>query len=854
MSAVAADLSDSWICAGYAAQSDRLDEMIGADGTIRPVWKAVLQRFDRLGREELAALDERARRLIRENGITCIAYDEADGPSRPWPYDVMPLVLGHAEWSSVERGLAQRARLLDALLDDLYGAQESLRARLLPPALVYANPEYLRPCRKVPVPGGVRLHLFGADLVRLKDGAWHVAADHTQAPAGAGYALENRIITARTHGESLREVRVRRLADFFRGLRDALLRLTDAAEPRIVLLTEGPHDGAFFEHAYLARYLGCTLVEGGDLTVRDQRVFIKSLDGLKPVHVILRRVGSSLVDPLDFRVDSQVGLPGLMQAVRAGRVVIVNAIGSGLVDTAAFSPYLPALCRHLLGEELELPSLSTRWCGDEEQRRDVLARLGEFVLKPAFSTRHEPSDLRGVIDPRRLTVEKLRILRDRLQSEGFRFAAQERAAFSTTPVLLGDRLEPRPVCLRAFAAFSGQGWTVMPGGLARVAGADAEWPPSLQEGEASKDSWVLAERPVSFVSLMQSPEHQRYQIRRSSADLPSRAADNLFWLGRYAERADTTVRLLRSVLLRLTENKGLDIGPAPVLQAFANLAPDLAPGDDPPLEAIQLENVLTRLCTDAGLVGSLPHTLDALDRAATSVRERLSSDAWRTLRQLGAAGRTAGAEKGSDGERTAALLQELIRDLAAFSGMAQENMTRGVGWHMLEIGRRIERVFAGVGLLGSLVASPDPEADGTLEWLLELADSFMTYRMRYLAAPLLGRTLDLLLLDESNPRAVAFQIHVLIEHVNALPHVTGLVGKPRERRLSHAARNALIGADLRRLGAADSNGRRVELECLLTTLERLMNDLSETITRHYFRHLPPPHATIGRTFGAAVAL
>jgi len=505
------------------------DEMVVGTDRVRPHCEPFVRSVEDLGRHELASRWENAKRAIRDNGITYNVYGDPEGVDRPWALDVMPLLISSAEWNRLETALMQRTRLLNLVLADLYGPQQLLRRGLLPPTLVFANPAFLRPCHGIRVSRDVYLHLHAAELARSPDGQWWVLGDRTQAPSGAGYALENRIVLSRMLPEAFRDCQVQRLASFFRAQRDTVTALApkDRDRPKVALLTPGPNNETYFEHAYLARYLGFTLVEGGDLTVRDCRVFIKTLDGLQPVDAIFRRLDDSFCDPLELRGDSLLGVAGLVEAARTGNVTIANALGSGVVETPAVVAFLPSLCRELLGEDLILPSVPTWWCGQPADLEYVVEHLDELVVKRAFRA----GDGQPVFG-RQLAAADKSALAAEIRARPEQFVAQEQVALSTAPVWVGQKLEPRPVVLRTYVTAAGDSYMVMPGGLARVAGARDLPIVSMQRGGGSKDTWVLSDGPVSAVSLL-APAGVPIRRERRATDLPSRVADDLYWLGRH---------------------------------------------------------------------------------------------------------------------------------------------------------------------------------------------------------------------------------------------------------------------------------------------------------------------------------
>jgi len=813
---------------GYQPRSDAYDELIDGDGRVRDSWRKPLEQLDALGPAELARRWEKAKQLIHDNGVTYNIYGDPQGIDRPWELDMLPLLISADEWSRLEAALIQRTRLLNLVLADIYGEQKLLRSGLLPPALVFANPAFLRPCHGIQLPRDIYLHLHAVDLARSPDGQWWVLADRTQAPSGAGYALENRMVMLRSLPEAFRDCQVQRLASFFRAQRDTLTMLAPGGQeqPKVVLLTPGPYNETYFEHAYLARYLGFTLVEGGDLTVRDRRVFIKTLEGLRRVDVILRRLDDSFSDPLELRGDSTLGVAGLVEAVRAGHVAVANALGSGVIETPAIMPFLPGLCRHLLGEALLLPSVPTRWCGQDGDLQYVLEHLDAMVAKRAL-----PTETMEPAFGRRLNDREKAMLIARMRARPHEFVGQEEMALSTAPVWHPHGLEPRPVVFRTYVAAAGDSYAVMPGGLSRVSSAPDVPIVSMQRGGGSKDTWVLSNGPVSAVSLL-APPGTPIRLERSGSELPSRVAENLFWLGRYAERAEHTIRLLRSFVARLADQDSAD-NPREIA-ALLQLLVDLKLLPDRLRERLPLHHLEEEML---GIVfkqsphAGLRKTLNDLRRIAVVVRDRLSIDTWRILNQLQQDMRLRHGR--IQFEDVLVHLNRMITDLAAFSGMEMENMTRGHGWRFLDVGRRLERAIDAIGLLRAALAI-EPADSGILEPLLEIADSSMTYRRRYFARPQLAPVLDLLLADDTNSRALAFQLNALSEHIRHLPRDPRAPSPTREEQLIDHAIATLGAGDLDALQQSGA-GQHAFRDGLLSIEEDLCA-LSDAITYFYFSH------------------
>jgi len=701
---------------------DAYDES-SADGvTPRPHWVHLIESLQAVGPEELGRRWARAERRIRENGITYNIYGDPLGASRAWRIDIVPLLIPADEWRLIEAGIIQRAQLLNLLLEDLYGAQVLVAHGHFPAALLYANPAFLRPLVGVRVPAHSYLHMLAVDLARSPDGQWWVLADRTQAPSGSGYALENRTIVSDVLPDLFRTSNVLRLAPFFRAQREALTSLAQRDNPRIVLLTPGPLNETYFEHSYIARYLGFTLVQGADLTVRKRRVYLKTVDGLEKVDVILRRVDDSFCDPLELRGDSLLGVPGLVDAIVAGNVKVANALGSGLIETAAIMPFLPGLCTQLLGEKLKLPSVATWWCGQTYALDWVLDHLDSVVVKPAFPSRNmEP--VFGAEIPQ---AEKGKFA-EQLRSRPHEYVAQEQVALSTAPVWDNGCLNSRSVVLRTYVLNTGSGWIAIPGGLVRVAEAEGSVV-SMQRGGHSKDAWVLWDSPVDTFSMLR-PRNEPVELRRVSRVVPSSVADNCFWLGRYVERAENIARILRAMIPRVRRAEETELGC--LLRMHGCLESRHSKLPKPKHRrptSVELEQEMTSLLTDAKRPDSLSCALTEIFRIGGNIRERLSGDMMFLIGQL--------RDSISNGRGTPflecpAMLTDCLELLSAFSGMERENINRGLGWLFMTTGRRLERAIYLTRLLRQITHPLVEQEWPLLECLLEVGDSTMTYRTRY---------------------------------------------------------------------------------------------------------------------------
>jgi uncharacterized circularly permuted ATP-grasp superfamily protein/uncharacterized alpha-E superfamily protein len=815
----------------YQPHRDRYDEMLDANGGARAHWRPLLNHLREATPAQMRQRQEFVRSQVLENGVTYNMYASTQGAGRPWELDPLPLLLPAAEWSGLAAAVAQRARLLDAVLADLYGPQALLSEGLLPPATVYGHPDFLWPCRGMQPPGGRFLHLYAVDLARSADGHWWVIGDRAQAPSGAGYALENRLIVSRAFPELFRDQKVQHLAEFFRALRQNLIQHapTDGEPPLTVLLTPGPFNETYFEHAYLARYLGFPLVEGQDLTVRGETVYLKTLTGLQRVHAILRRLDDDYCDPLELRGDSALGVPGLLQVARAGRVLLANAPGSGLVESGAIAAFLPRICERLLGEKLALPAVASWWCGEAPALEYVIAHLDELVIKPAYpSTSHQPvlgRDLRG-------KAREALILRLRKQPRAY--VAQEIVRLSQVPVVSHEHhLAARPVGLRMYAtANTDGGYTVMPGGLARVAGTPVAQMISMQRGGGSKDTWVLADTAASGFSLLANTVTAR-ELVRSPSNLSSRVVENLFWFGRYTTRCDDNARLLRVTLTRFDDASAeAQAARESALALCRGMELFAAPDADAPQPTPE-DALWTAIC-DEGRVESLSSNLRRLAWTGMQIREHLSLDNWLVLQRLPRA-------PSAETRRTAGLgaaLDYLDRSLifcVGLAGFAMDGMTRDNGWRFLMIGRHLERLAFIASATARFLHRGRERGWSSLDWMLEVADSSITYRSRYRAQAELLPLLDLIVFDASNPHGVVFQLRQLLAYLGELSADLGGshhdIADEAQALLQDYAR-----FDLARLEQANATSCG-ELADLLERTTRAAWALSDILAARHFTHV-----------------
>ncbi len=735
-------------------------------------WSQFFANSESDGAGDLNQRSVRLARQIRDNGVTYNVYADEDGPQRPWSLDLFPLIISAQSWQQIESGVLQRVRLLDRVMADVYGPQDRLANGLLPPALVHAHPGYLRAMHGVKPVGGSHLHIAAFDLARGPDGNWWVVSQRTQAPSGLGYLLENRLAVSRLFPQAFESLQVQRLAGTYRALMDSMKSLSPAGpEAHIALLTPGPYNETYFEHAYLARYLGLTLVEGNDLIVRDQRLFLKTLRGLVPVDVVLKRLDDQFLDPLELRSDSTLGVPGLLQVIRAGNVLVANAPGSAFLESPALLGFLPALSKHLLGEELQMPALPTWWCGERSAMEEVLPHLAEHTIKPTYpgSANHGNFDS---VQGHTLSPREVDEWANRIVSQSEDHTVQAYLPLSQMPTWQASDghpgVVPRSVMLRVFAVSDGmQSWRVLPGGLARVAGGSADVA-SMQNGGSSADVWAITAQAVDKTTLLQPPLTPSSLSQRKRL-VTSRAAENLFWLGRYTERAENSVRLARLTLEALG---GEDQSSQPLLTWLGRMAIHntlVLPGVPAPTPVAQARRVFERaLIASLGASNqatSVGYNLRAVRLAGASVRERLSQEHWSLMQRAEEAFFQSCSEHLIDADYSSLQAMGSLKiasdHLAAITGLQTDRMTRDDGWRLLSIGRHIERLGFLSSALRNGFETTCVHYSGGFEAMVALFDSTITFHAQYQQSREMAALIDLLVLDRDNPRSLAWVVQTL---------------------------------------------------------------------------------------------
>jgi uncharacterized circularly permuted ATP-grasp superfamily protein/uncharacterized alpha-E superfamily protein len=862
--------------AGIAQAGTSASNLIADDEYATPAWSQFFDSFEGKSTLDLNQCAASLERQIRDNGVTYNVYADENGPQRPWSLDLFPLIIDPDSWQQIETGVLQRMRLLEQVMADVYGPQKLLAQGLIPPALVQGHPGYLRSMHGVKPVGDTHLHIGAFDLARGPDGNWWVVSQRCQAPSGLGYLLENRLAISSQFPQAFQTLQVQRLAGTYRALVQNMQRMSPAGtDSHLALLTPGPYNETYFEHAYLARYLGLTLVEGSDLIVRDEHLFLKTLRGLVPVHGLLKRVDDEYLDPLELRPDSTLGVPGLLQAIRAGNVLVANTPGSAFLESPALLGFLPALSRHLLGEQLKLPALPTWWCGERSAMQEALPRLRDCTIKPTYPGSSMHSSFAPVLGhtlpAREIDEWAHRIVRDSEQ-----FTVQAYLPLSQMPTWqttmsdtaqrqaegsLGQVLA-RSVTLRVFAVSDGyQSWRVLPGGLARVAGAGTEIA-SMQQGGSSADVWALTRSEVDKTTLLQ-PHLTPASLAQRKRLVTSRAAENLFWLGRYTERTENALRLARLTLECLSGEEQSSPTLLAWLSKMAIANTLVLPGVPTLLQARRVfeRSLISSLGGTDGAT-SVGYYLRALKMAGSTVRERLSQEHWRVIVQAEGELFASCAEHVRSGDYSSLKALRVLKNtsdhMAAITGAQTDRMTRDDGWRLLSIGRHIERLGFLSGALLRGFDTGSVHTHGGFEAMVELFDSTITFHAQYQQSRDLAALIDLLVLDRDNPRSLAWITHTMRgrlaklagsepEELSALslrvPNPSNWnLAQLCETQLNHGSE---VCGQVPDIGSATESGYYFAMNDLLLQCMNAAFHVSEEISTTYFTHSAETKQSMG---------
>ena len=807
-------------------------------GKLKPEWKIILENLNILGLTEIQQRNKDLQKQLLENGVTYNVYDGHLALQRSWNLDPIPWVLNANEWKTVERGLIQRAEVLNFILKDLYGKKELLKSGIIPHELIYCHKGFLRQCDNISFGNDYPLALYAADIARGPDGRMWMVNDRTQAPSGMGYALENRSAMIHVLPDLFDSQRIRKISDFFQTYYDSLCQLApnQKENPRIAMLTPGEKNETYFEHAFLADYIGVNLVQGSDLLVKDSCVWIKTIHGLEQIDIIVRRVDDIFCDPLEFRPDSKLGVPGLLEAVRKGNVVIANPLGSGILENPGLIPFLGTVCKTYFKEDLILPTVATWWCGQAKELGFVLANLDTLLVKKIDRYTGSPT-----IIPSLLSKQDLEELIAKIKHEPYLYVGQEKVNFSAVPSLVNNELESRFAVLRGFAIGSRSGYSVMPGGLTRSSPEKDRFIVSNQAGGISKDTWVVAEPEHPSTALKAFIGNQNLRLNES---LTSRMAENLYWSGRYSERVLATLRLLKVTLTHTMENSGgeyFTIVNDRLLCALTELTmtyPGFV-GTEDKENTIDAQTEIFDLCQNESRIGGLAFNLRNLIQSIQSVGGFLSNDARRMVENLKDNSSTLRKVKPSGYLNLGGALDKTYNSLVSLLGFITESMPREQGWMMFQIGRKIERSYLIATLVKSTLIYKDIDQVQVqiLEAVLKSNQLISTYRFKFRSYLNLEHAIDLLLFDENNPRSISYQLQKLTVYLDHLSGTREMSITGFEQEIILESFTMVKTADRSKLMETQEGIYiRKNLQKVLDTLQINIEKCSLALTEKYFSH------------------
>jgi uncharacterized circularly permuted ATP-grasp superfamily protein/uncharacterized alpha-E superfamily protein len=825
-------VQSSWT-QGYFGNSTLLDECFTSAGIPKEHWKRLLANAESLSPEELKNRQTELTKLLQENGVTYNIYGDPNGLNRPWQLDTIPLLIEPTDWKVIERGMKQRAYVLDKLLEDLYGERKLLKQGIIPPDLIYAHSGFLRQCDKIKLPGPHQLVLYAADLSRGPDGKVWLLRDRTQAPSGMGYALENRSALSRVAPELFKDHQVNKLGGFFNNIMQAFLKIAPQGkeQPRIVLLTPGPRNETYFEHAFLASYLGFTLVQGEDMLVRDGYVWIKTVEGLEKVDIILRRVDDTFCDPLELREDSQLGIPGLLEVIRKGNVAVANPLGSSILENTGLLAFMHSVFKYFLNEDPIFPMVATWWCGQKKELDYVISHINDLVIKKIDRTTGSDTFIASKMS----SAQKEQLIR-MIKHEPYHFVGQEAVNLSTSPVLTKGRLEPRYTVTRTFLVAGQDGYEMMAGGLSRCAPEEGSLIVSNQEGGISKDTWIeMPQKGAGHVL-------HNYDLKRKAV-LPSRAAENLFWVGRYAQRVVRTSRFMRMVLRTLSQ-AGSGNQDSEALKTLLRTVTHMTgtyPGfiEDEDWSLPKRFDAMHKLICDQNEPGSVISGVNNLMKATYAVRDKWSVDNWRIIDDIENIRRRLAALEPQNVRHVFSLVDQMNLGLLSFLEMNRQSMYRGEGWIMYRVGQLIEEILLELTQYRSLLTFEYEEnvEFQVLEALLVSSQSLSNYRSVYRTYFDTAPAIDLLFFNKQNPISVISQLEQLVDYMERLPHNKERGSVQAISNLAFQSYSKVRLASLDFLTEIDKEeGYRKNMDEFCSELSEQVGLLSARLSAHYFSH------------------
>lgn len=826
----------------YFSNFKNYDEVLKSDMSINPNWQKLLENLTHLGNDNLREKQNEINWLLEENGVTYNVYNDPEGMHRSWRLNIVPFLIHQNEWQTIERGLIQRAELLNLILKDIYGKRELITNGIVPQEVVFAHRGFLRQCDQIQYKTSKQLLIHSADLARGPDGRMWVVNDRTQAPSGMGYALENRYSLSRMMPNLFKGINVIQPTHFYNELNQMLL---DAApyntnNPSIVILTPGPLNETYFDHAYMASFLGYPLVTGNDLVVRNGKLWMKTLKALKQVDVVLKRVDDAFMDPLELREDSYLGVAGLLDVVRNKQVSIVNPIGAGVLENSGLIPFMNGICNYFLNEDLILPQIASWWCGQEKERNHVLNNVKEFVVK-----RIDRSNREHIYFCEFLDDVALNNLKNEILLKPYKFVAQEKISFSTAPDFQNAALEPRKVMCRTFAVAKKESYSIMPGGLVRVAAERENLFVSNQRGGVSKDFWIISDEFQNSIQNYSWDNSCKLSFSDVN-DLPSNTAENLYWSGRYLGRAITTARYLRMVLNRMNDEQynnesAESISLVYLYKSITNITSTF-PGfvgkhsdktlQDPLLEIISL-------LLDEDRLGGFAQTMFSFDHSYYSLRSLWSKDMWRVFDGIKKLWTKFKAIENYTVADLTKFLDRIITRLIAFMGLIEESILVSQGLLLYFIGLQTEQAMMNIAKLRTLLVF---NYDEQLQY--EILESFLTsneslniYRYSYRSYLSIENVIQLMVLNTEYAKSLAYQLRRIQKDIDRLPKLesnseinsSSFYISKANKILEKATISDLLQLD-------DIESLRIKLEDVLAEITNNLHKSSIALSDTYFNH------------------
>lgn len=827
---------------GYEGREQVRDEIWANSHQALPYWEQLLKQIQGLGTEELSVRNAEIQRLLADNGVSFNLFDQTKGNQRYWQLDPIPFLIAPDFWQKIKAAIEQRVHLMDLIFKDLYGPRNLFKNGIVPAELIFADRQFLRACDQISFPNKRAILQYAVDISRSTDGQLWVIGDRTQAPSGLAYSLENRVAMARALPEFFAKARVKKLGAYYQKMRQQILQLAphQTPDPLVAVLSPGPYSSTYFEHTFMSALQGFELVQGQDLMVKDEYVWLKTMSGLEKVDVIIRHVDDSYCDPLSLRADSQLGVAGLLEVARAGNVTLANPLGSGVLENPGLMAFMPAIARYFLGEDLLLPNIASWWCGQRKELNYVLEHLDQLVIKDLHKGGPKKTTYGW-----ELSAQEKQEWRKKIQQFPYRFVGQEQAIFSTAPSWSGNFLEPRSTVLRCFASSDGETYEVMPGGLTRSAPKVGNSHVSNRSGGLGKDTWVISDEKVKPIRFKSSEQVTRSTYKQLD-DLPSRMAEQLFWMGRYLMRIKFTARFLRVILKNQVDIKNfedpVDNDTMPfLLQGLTHITltyPGFV-GEEGKSNLEAPDQQLADILGDYNLIGSVAHSLRMLKNAATSVRNRWSSDTWRMLDQTDQFWESWTQKHQGTSRSARRALDQLIDSLAALQGFTVGSLSVEEGRPLLDIGMRLEHSMLLASLSRACFANKqEPDVENSLmEALLITTESLSSYRHRYRGNLRIAGLLELLLLDDSYPQSLNYSIKLLNENLAQLPSTMEGKKLRADQKEIFKIYSTLQLAELSNLLDTQENAyQREHLDTLLGSIYAGLAKASNAINSTFFNH------------------